>query len=248
MSLIALQRDFRAWLDTASDEAAARMGPQAAAGLLVYQNNYRAALMACLADTFERVRAWIGEDAFEAAAIAHIRTHPPHAWTLDAYAEGFPDSIAALWPHDPEVGELAWIDGALAEAFVAPDADPVAMADLGAIDWDNAVLRFSPSIALAPAASNAAAIWSALSAGETPPAAARLPIPGATMVWRQDGMSCFRSIETVERLAIDHAMSGASFGALCAMLVDSLGEAEGAAQAGALLGQWLRDGLIVGVN
>jgi len=52
MSLLELQQDFRAWLAEASDEAAERFGEAARPGLSVYQNNYRAALTACLSDTF----------------------------------------------------------------------------------------------------------------------------------------------------------------------------------------------------
>ena len=48
MSLLALQRDMRAWLICEDTPAAKRLGVDAAAGLRVYQNNYRAQLVACL--------------------------------------------------------------------------------------------------------------------------------------------------------------------------------------------------------
>jgi hypothetical protein len=47
MNLAAIQQDFRAWLVSGTEEAAARFAPEARAGLSVYQNNYRASLMAC---------------------------------------------------------------------------------------------------------------------------------------------------------------------------------------------------------
>jgi hypothetical protein len=248
MSLIVMQRDFRAWLETASREAAERIEPGAAAGLLVYQNNYRAQLMGFMRVTFERVHAWLGDEAFDAAAARHILGHPPHSWTLDAYGADFPATLAALYPNDPEIAELAWIDRALADAFVAPDVVALTNADIADADWDDATLAFTPSLAIGIATSNAAAIWSALSASETPPAAEYFTQSAAILVWRQDYVSCFRSIEASERRAIERAREGMSFGALCALLVESLGDDEGIALAGTFLGQWLRDGLIVGLG
>ncbi len=247
MSLLALQRDFRAWLAEESDEAAERMGPKARPGLGVYLNNYRAQLVDCLGESFERVRLWLGEDRFLAIAAAHIDLTPPHAWTLDAYAKDFPDTLDRLFADDPEIAELGWLDLALSEAFVGPDADPVDPAALGEVDWDNAVFRLAPTLTMRPFETNAAAIWSALSAEEMPPAAERLPWPAMMLVWRKHHVSCFRTAEAGEAKAIALAQAGASFAAICAALIEELGEDEGVASAGALLGRWIGDGLIVAI-
>ncbi|ATE65554.1 putative DNA-binding domain-containing protein [Rhizorhabdus dicambivorans] len=248
MSLLELQRDFRAWIADASGEAAERLGPGARAGLDVYQNNYRASLVACLSEAFERVRLWIGEERFLSTAAAHIDVTPPHAWTLDAYAKDFPETLELLFPGDPEIAELGWLDLALSEAFVGPDADPLDPAALAAVDWDHAVLRLGPTLTTAPFRSNAAAIWSALSAGEMPPPAERLAEPATVLVWRNAFTSCFRTAEPGEVRAIELARDGASFGAICAALIDLLGEEQGVAAAGAMLGRWIGDGLLVGVD
>ena len=77
MTLIDLQRDMRHWLMHEDAGAAARLGPDAAPGLRVYQNNYRAQLAACLEDSFaHRTRAWIGGTAFHQAVIAHVDRFP----------------------------------------------------------------------------------------------------------------------------------------------------------------------------
>jgi len=248
MSLLELQQDFRAWLAEASDEAAERFGEAARPGLSVYQNNYRAALTACLSDTFERVRLWIGEDRFLSTAAAYIDVTPPHAWTLDAYAQGFPESLRALFPDDPEIAEIGWLDLALSEAFVGPDATPIGSEALGSVDWDHAVLQLAPTLRTAGFVTNAAAIWSALESGEAPPAIQCLAEPATLIVWRKDMVSCFRPAEPFELLSLDLARGGASFGAICAALVDRRGPEEGVADAAAMLGGWIRDGLIVGID
>ncbi|KRB86307.1 hypothetical protein ASE00_06195 [Sphingomonas sp. Root710] len=248
MSLLALQRDFRAWIAEEARDAADRIGPGAQPGLDVYQNNYRASLVACLSETFERVRLWLGQERFLAAAAAHIDVTPPHAWTLDAYATGFPETLDLLFVDAPEVVELGWLDLALSEAFVGPDADSLDPATLGAIDWDNAVLRLVPTLTMRSFGTNAAAIWSALSAEEMPPPVEAISEPALLLVWRREFTSCYRTAEPGEYLALDLAARGATFGRICARLIEAHGEEEGVAMAGAALGRWIADGILVGVE
>ena len=244
MSLRAFQRDMRAWLVREDEAAAARIGADAAPGLRVYQNNYRAQLVACLETGFERTHAWIGDEAFLAAAAFHIDRMPPGGWTLDAYGQDFPSSLALLYPADPEIGELAWIDLALDEAFVGADAPAITAADLADIDWDRAMFRMVPTIDIGTLSTNADRIWSALAAGEEPPAPQRLDAPGAILVWRQGLVPRFRAIDAEEQSALIRARAGLPFAALCATAVEVLGEQAGIAQAGEWLGCWVKDGLI----
>lgn len=248
MSLLAMQRDFRAWLSESSEDAAARIGEGARPGLEIYHNNYRAALTSCLAETFERVHLWVGDERFWATTAAHIDVTPPQAWTLDAYARDFPETLDLLFRDDPEIAELGWLDLALSEAFVGPDAAPVDPAELGQVDWDKAVLRLSPTLATKDFRSNAAAIWSALSAREMPPAAGLLPEPVTMLVWRKGLTPCFRTAEPGEAKAVALARSGTGFAAICAAMIDLLGEEDGVAAAGQLLGRWIGDGLVVEID
>lgn len=248
MSLLAMQRDFQAWLSESSEEAALRIGEGARPGLDIYHNNYRAALTSCLAEAFERVHGWIGDERFWSTTAAHIDVTPPHAWTLDAYSRDFPETLELLFRDDPEIAEIGWLDLALSDAFVGPDVAPIDPAQLGAVDWDHAVLRLSPTLTTHVFRTNAAAIWSALSTGEMPPAVQLLPEPATILVWRKALMPCFRTAEPGEERAIALARSGAGFGAICAALIESLGEEDGVAAAGQLLGRWIGDGLIVGID
>jgi len=237
MSLLALQRDFAAWLRDGDADAAAP-------GMRVYQNNYRAALVACLEDAFARTRAWIGEEAFSRAVVEHVCRVPPSSWTLDAYPRDFPDTLAFLYPDDPEVAELAGLELALGEVFVGPDAVPLMQAKARDIDWDRAILRFIPTLDLRPAITNAHAIWLALAEEKLPPPVEILAGAHALLVWRHDLTSRFRLIDAREEQALALARSGLSFANLCAAVVAVEGEAEGIALAGQWLGCWLADGLL----
>jgi len=254
LNLLAVQRQFRAWLTSEAPEVAIGFGERARSGLGVYLNNYRAQLLACLSASYPVLRVWIGDTAFEGAAATHIDNVPPHAWTLDAYGVDFADTLQSLYPADPEIAELARLEQALAAAFVGPDASvgdahSVAAPHFADIDWDTAHIQFVPTLTLLPATTNAAAIWSALSAGDTPPAAARLPEPAHLLIWRQDLTPRFRAEMPGEASALAHLQDpGETFGSLCATLVERVGQERAPTLAGSFLGQWLSDGLIAGVR
>jgi len=248
MSVLAMQRNFRLWLDHGDTFAAARIGERAAPGLLVYQNNYRAQLIACLDEAFPHTRDWLGGEGFHEAMVAHIERVPPSSWTLDAYPRDFPATLAMLYPGDPEVAELAWIEQALAEAFVGPDAGVLTPARISAIDWDSAVLHFTPTLDHAPLTTNAPALWAAMDGGEAPPAAEILAEPGAMLVWRHGLVSRFRAVERAELDSLLRARTGTPFPDLCRALVESLGEEQGVARAGQLLGSWIAEGMIVSIE
>jgi hypothetical protein len=248
MKLAALQRDFRSWLTVEASEAAARFGDHAEPGLAVYLNNYRSQLMACLSESFATVRAWLGETAFDGAAASHIDRLPPHDWTLDAYALGFPDTIDALYPEDPEVGELAQLERDVGLAFVGQDAEPLDLAALTQIDWNSALLEFIATFTLLPVSTNAGAIWSAINAGETPPAAAVLDAPAVIAIWRKDYAPTFRTLEPMEAKTILMVVDGKTFGEICCEVAHEVGEIEGSKVAGILLGRWISEGLFNAVR
>jgi hypothetical protein len=251
MSLIELQRGLRDRIlsDRApfADHVAARHGAPAETRLDVYHHAYRAQLVACLRDSFEKTHAWLGDQAFDDAARAHIEAHPPSSWTLGDYGPDFPDTLKALYPDDPEVAELAWLDWSLRRAFDGQDAEPISQEALAAIDWDAAVLALPPTLVVGEVTTNCALIWGAIAEDQTPPPAERLPAPAAIRVWRLELSPRYRTIEAPERKAIAMVTAGAPFGQVCAMLSEGLDEAAAAQSLGALLATWLQDGLICGV-
>jgi putative DNA-binding protein len=248
MTLLALQQDFRAWLTTEPSELPSQFSEQARPGLAVYLNNYRSQLLSCLSASFPVVRAWIGDAAFDGAAAHHIDRIPPHEWTLDAYGFDFPDTLETLYPGDPAIAELARLERELAAAFVGPDAEMVNPGTLTDIDWDAAVMHLAPTFTTLAVVTNVGAIWSALTAGETPPFATFLTERAALAIWRHNFAPTFRTVTADEADVLAQIRAGETFGSICARLVARLGEDQGAAIAGAFLSQWLSDGLIVHIT
>lgn len=248
MSLLAVQRDFQAWLTGGSADIRAGFGERASAGLAVYLNNYRSQLLTCLATTFPTVRAWVGDTVFDDAASTHIDRVWPRSWTLDAYGLQFPETLDELFHADPEIGELARLERELTVAFVGPDAapfDPTALTD---IDWDAAIIRFVPTLALLPVTTNVGAIWSAINAEQTPPPVVRLTERECIAVWRNNFTSKFRTLAGEEVAVLGQPREGLHFAAMCASLVERLGQEQGLSTAGSMLGQWLADGMIAQIS
>lgn len=246
MNLAQWQQAFHTWLVSASEQSAEMLGNKAA-GLAVYQNNYRAQLVGCLEQAFPNLRRWVGDEAFLAACVSHIDRYPPHAWTLDVYPEGFHLTLGELFPNNPDVHELAWIESSLNEAFVAADASPLPMDVLASVDWDTARLQLTPSLRCHGLTTNAEAIWSALWQQTPAPEAVMLAEAGGLLVWRRQFTSRLRQVDALEFQALVHLQGDGSFAGLCEFLVVRLGEEQGVAKAGELLAGWIGSELIVGV-
>ncbi len=246
--LAQMQEQFREWLVNASDDDHLRNGLNSSLGLATYQNNYRTQLVNVLRASYPQVLLRMGDGAFLQAAIHHIDHHLPSSWTLDAYGADFGDSLLALYPRNPDLVELAWIEWSLSEAFVAPDTDGVSLDELAGIDWDTARLILTPSLRHLDATTNVTAVWSALQDGLEPPEAEMLESPAGVIVWRRDFHSRLKQMDAIERDALLSLHRDAHFTALCDTLVEQLGDDAGAAKAGALLVEWLQLGIVTGIS
>ena len=249
MRLSALQSGFLSWLASGEEGDVAALPLRREQGLAVYQNNYHASLMTCLADTYPQTLAWLGEAEFYAAAARHIDRVVPHSWTLDDYADGFPASLTADYPDESEGGELAQIELALSRAFVAADAIALSPDRMGSVDWDKARLKAIPALSMLSQHSNAADIWMALADGEAPPAAFAQLTPSAILVWRREGLCRLRRLEADEAAMIEMLADGCpSFEDLCQQAMARWGEEQGIITIGQWLSRWVCDGLIVIAN
>lgn len=219
----------------------------AARRLDIYRNNYRASLRDVLADHFERVHAWLGDDQFDNLTAAYVAAFPSSTRNLRYYGGEFPAFLARHYPEDGELAELADLDWALRGAFDAADAEPLDAAQVGALGdgWIERRLTLHPSAKLLVQRHNSRAIWSALDAGETPPDAAPLAIPVTLLVWRLGMQAQFRTVSAEEAGALALLGAGASFTALSVDAIGRLGEAGAMEALAAGLGRWLADGVVV---
>lgn len=235
-------------------------GNSQAAGMAVYRGNYRSALMGALAETYERTSLLLGPQPFAQASINHAIANPPKGWTIDEAGEGFDETCANLFPDRPEVAELAWIEWTMLEVATAPDTSPLTPQDFAAVsaqfgdeDWGKLRLEFQPRAKARLVAHDLETLWQAIVKGDEVPEI-RLAAPVTCLVSRHEERPTFTILEADHASAFGAMQDGASYGELIAVL---LGENDApspediqsaAMRAGAMLGAWLNEGLIVAIN
>ena len=254
-ALAALQDAFLACLH--DDDAPLPPGLDAtrAAGMAVYRNGYRARLLDVLADSYARTARLVGAEAFHQAAAHHLIAHPPSSWTIDRAGEGFAETCAELFANDPDVAELAWLEWAMQSAFTAADAAPLthagfaaATAAFDAADWERFVPVPVAGTALRPVTHDLPRLWRSLSGDADQAAVEQTEQRHWLLVWREGEEAVFALLPDHEGEALNAALHGATFGDICAGLVERLAPEEAATAAGAALNHWLELGLIASVR
>lgn len=240
MNLAGWQRRF-----VASASGTGGPGEFDSRGMRVYANNYRGQLVAALCDTYAKTRLWLGDEAFDKQAASYVDAHVPSSWTMDAYGHAFPDMLEAAYPDDPDVSELAWLDGAMRQVFSGADATPLDAEALVATDWERVEFVFVPSVRFRPMRSNAVAIWKALADETMPPGAAQPGMGAGVRVWRRGFSPQFASMDAHECACLDLALAGATFGEICELLGRLHKPGRVAVEAGMLLRSWVGDGLVL---
>lgn len=223
-------------------------------GMAVYRNAYRSRMVDAVRSSYERTARWVGEDAFRRAAVHHVIAHAPRSWTLDEVGRGFSDTLRQLFPADPEVSELAWLESAMHECFVAADDIPMDLASFQAAtagfrdqDWYGMRLRMLPGTALRDISSDIPGLWQALSPAASGPPLPALEVKLSCVVWREGLQPVFAAVQRTEGSALSTLLQGGSYGEACEALIGQLGEASAASEAGLMLGRWLHNGMIAEV-
>jgi hypothetical protein len=225
----------------------------------IYRNAYRARLVDAIRDTYPRTERWVGEDAFRRAAIHHVIKHPPRGWTLDKAGEGMVATLSELFPKDPEVSELAWLEWAMHECFVSTDCTPMdvagfqaATAAFGPDDWAGLRLAFLPGTRVTCVSHRIDRLWRALADDERAldPGAIDYEVaePLACVVWRQGLTPVCAPLRAAEGLTLALMLAGESYGDACRRLACDIGADAAIREAGAMLGRWIHHGMLSAVR
>ncbi|BAN46906.1 DNA-binding domain-containing protein [Metapseudomonas resinovorans] len=251
MRLSEFQRRFEDYLLDAGGSvdhellAVIRGGPELGAleGLQIYHHAFRARLLETLRGDYPALHHWLGDEEFDALALAYLDAHPSRHFSLrwlGAELAGFIESWLVAEQAAP-LAELARLEWAFTLAFDAPDAASLtleAMARMPAEEWPELRLALLPSVQRLSCRYNSLAQWRAVKHGGEFPASAPLPQPGLCLVWRQGLVGQYRSLADDERAALlGMVEQGWNFAELCAALGDPL-------QAAGWLKLWISEGLV----
>lgn len=249
--LAQLQQAFQAYLledDTLKSKSSfivndAKLGAKKRLG--IYHDAYRLRIVEALGNTYGNVKKLLGDAFFNTTARAYLKKHPSLHPNLRWYGEDMPTFLKVTLPQHPIAAELAEFEWALAITFDAPDAPTLYLQDLATIapeNWGDLRFKFHAGIQLIELVFNTVAVWKALDADEAPPSAEPAK-HHLWLIWRQHLDVNFRSIDDVEAMALRLMTTGASFGELCEILFESIGE-NAEQQAAQYLAGWLEAELI----
>lgn len=247
-----LQRGLASYIlgDGATDSAPVsdwiRTPPGVDAGqrLGIYHNAYRARLAEVLAESFAKTVLYMGSDRFEQDARAFAVSHPPTVRNLAHYGADFAAYLAALYPGNPELRELAQLDWDLRTTFDGADAPALNTQTAGAQEaalWLNRAQPLHPSLKLRSIRTNVAQIWHAIDRDLDVPAVVHREEPGTLLVWRKGLQPHFQTLEPDQAAFIQSLAQGRSIEATCADLAGTAALPDPQRLAG-WLQVWLEEG------
>ena len=217
-------------------------------GMAIYRTNYRARMIETLEDLYERTRAVAGEAVFRDAAIRHVVERPCTGWRIETAGSGFADTVREVCPERPDLAECAALEAQMNTSAHAADDAVATLEDLGAHtahftpeDWTALRLRFANSVALICVTHDLASWWSGQADAPPPP----LDAPAHALVWREGEAPVFVLMPDAEAVMLSAMRDGAPYGEAVAPLIAAYGPHDGVARAGALLTEWIGEGLIV---
>jgi hypothetical protein len=219
--------------------------------LRIYQHAYSARLLSALRDNYGVLPRAMGDEAFDALALAYLRAHPSREPSIRWFGHALADFMAQqpeLTGH-PAFADLARMEWALRGAFDAADAPTLSAASVAARTpehWPGWVLRFQPPARLLQLQWCVEPAWRALQSSDGEP---ELDAPEAgehlLLVWRPGLDTRWRSLtDPIEATLLPAAMQGLNFAALCERAAGQVGDEHAAAVVVGLLQRWLGEGLL----
>jgi hypothetical protein len=121
--------------DPASAAPLLRRNPRlgAAEQLAIYSEGYRLRLQGAVRGDYPCLAHYLGAAAMDRLVAAYVEATPSRSCNLDFYASGFGAFVEGLCS-DPAARDLAALEQAVAEIFMAPDSDPLRAASVALPD------------------------------------------------------------------------------------------------------------------
>jgi hypothetical protein len=226
-----------------------RLGPLGRVG--IYADMYFRRLQDVLHQTFPKLRALLGDDAFGALCTDYLDACPSRHASLRFLGDRLPAFLSVSTSTRPHCrplpswfADLAALEWARYDVFDAADDPLRTMAQLQGLDpraFATLPLRLARAhrrVSVGHAVEN---VWRSLHQ-QQPPATADAR-HGQLLVWRQDTSVYHRRLDDLEAALLDQLASGTTFGAVCEQIAGQTPDP--APMAFKLLARWASDGLLV---
>lgn len=213
--------------------------------LNIYHHAYRARMQEALATVYANLHQHLGCQTFNQLVLTYIERYPSTYRNLRWMGDTLADYLNEVMPDQVFLADLARFEWALSLAFDAEDQATLTIEDLGQIPperWSELSFEWHPAVQIHQAKTHVIPAWQALDAAQSPQV-----IEEATtyVVWRQDMMSYFKTLDEREKLAIEFMRQGHTFGELCEALAGVAGEEQAMAVGAGYLSEWLNAGMLL---
>lgn len=215
----------------------------------IYGDGYQSRLIEALATSFPVLADLLGETDFQALGARYVSAHESTFSSVRYYGAELADLLAsdAEYSPAPLLAEMARWEWAMAAVFDAADVEPL---DVGAFsqvapeDWAQLRFQWSPAVQLIELQWNVPQLWKAVTEQIDRPEPACNEGPSSWLIWRRELQIYFRPLAPEEAVVMAASRTGQSFGELCVLLCEHLGESEASLQAAKFLRGWVQSGLI----
>ena len=251
-----LQRDFQAYvLGDASAPPAAVDGTGAVSAtdrLNVYADAIRLRFLEVLGQDYPGLHTLAGDDEFRSLGLAYVAAHPSHHPSIRWFGRHLHEFLRATapWRDHPVLAEMARFEWAKGELLDAADSSVVGIEDIAAIPpdrWAGIRPRLKPAVRRLALEWNVPSLWKAIDEGGKPPPPARMERAVDWLLWREEIVVRWRSIEPDEAWALGRCEAGEDFGSICTGLCERVGEDSAAFHAATYLKQWAADSVLEAV-
>jgi hypothetical protein len=210
--------------------------------LHVYAGMYEARTHDALIEDFSNTAKLIGE-GFPALVKQYVAELPSTHHSLARLGHGFAQWLRQHPQSRPDLADLAELEWARSEAFVAIDVapeSPESVQQLGPHRFTQAWMQFVPSLRLLTLLHDVLPLWKALETGES----ALEPAPATThvLVWRKEHQVFHVAIAEDEAEAVKAAQARENVAQICERFA---GRGDDAAHAAfQAIGSWLNEGMV----
>lgn len=236
-------REFQNWFGWAVAPRREEPSPSArplissSEGLAVYENAYFERLLECLVDSYPNLARCLGDDEFRVLSAAYLKENPSRWRNVNEFGKNFPAFLGGVeaFREAGYLTELAHLERAVTVTLYtdpAPPLDPASLAEAPAEAWNDARLRFAPSLRVFEFE------WpvDTLYAGGSDEGIA--PEKTFVIVWNQRGNPKVESVKPAAVALLKSLRGGAPLGQA---LEGSPGEMQD------LFGYWVAQGIVTGV-
>ncbi|HYM35777.1 MAG TPA: DNA-binding domain-containing protein [Steroidobacteraceae bacterium] len=254
MQLVELQRALQSHVidgdATIADAIDSSAEISADTRLKIYFDAYRLRLIEALEANFPVLANFLGDEEFSKLTQLYLAVHPSRHYSIRWFGHHLAEFLAEYpdYREQPWLVELAEWEWAIAAGFDAGDAHPIVVDDLAVVapdEWPTLHFIFHPSVKRATVNTNIVAIVKASAADQKLPTPKRSNAPSEWLVWRRNLTVQYRSLETDEAAALDTALRGEHFGAICETIAEHRDPDTAPLRAASLLKQWITEECVI---